>query len=98
MPSVNPSPLMHGRYDAMMLQLSVNAIVGVIGARWDRTRHLALALAMLAAAATNALAAGTISGRVTSSTTGNGLPNTVVTFYNLTEDNGDLSVTVTTDA
>ena len=38
---------------------------------------------VMACGATEALAQGTISGRVTSSTTSLGLPNTVVQFYDL---------------
>src|SRR5439155_16105820 len=45
---------------------------------------------------TEAFAAGSISGRVTSSTTGLGLPNDVVQFYNLNAN--DNPATTTTDS
>ncbi len=55
-----------------------------------------LVAALLAGVATDASAQGSISGRVTSSTTGNGLVNTVVEVYDL-NSNFDIPATATTD-
>ena len=67
-----------------------------------RVRRTSLARAALAAAllipgyASNALAAGSISGQITSSVTHSGIAGARVQFYNLTSDD-DLPVTATAD-